>query len=67
MSRWKSQFLEAGRASPAEGGKSGPSSREQQLQAEVDELITALGEAHVEVRAWKKSAEYRLGPTRTSR
>jgi transposase len=33
----------------------------------VEELKAALGEAHVELRVWKKSAEYRLAPSRTSR
>ena len=41
--------------------------REQQLQAEVEDLTTALGEAAVELRVWKKSAEHRLGPSTTSR
>lgn len=67
VSRWRSQFLEAGRAGLAESGSSGPSSREQRLQAEVDELTTALGEAQVQLRVWKESAEYRLGPSPTSR
>ncbi|WP_460431806.1 transposase, partial [Amycolatopsis echigonensis] len=66
VSRWKAQFLEGGRAGVAEGGKAGPSSREEQLQAQIDELTTALGEAHVELRVWKRSAE-RLAPSRTSR
>ena len=48
-------------------GRSGPSSREQQLEAEVTELTQALGEAAVEIRVWKKSAEGRLGPSRTLR
>jgi len=30
-------------------------------------LTQALGEAAVEIRVWKKSAENRLGPSRTSR
>jgi len=34
---------------------------------EVEELKAALGEAHVELRVWKRSAEHRLGPSRTSR
>ena len=59
IGRWKADFLEA--------GKSGPSTREQQLEAEVAELTQALGEAAVELRVWKKSAEGRLGPSRTSR
>jgi transposase len=67
IGRWKQQFLEAGRLGLAAGGSSRPSSREEALQAEVEELTTALGEAHVELRVWKKSAEGRLAPSRTSR
>ena len=63
---WKRQFLEAGKAGLATG-RSGPSTREQQLEAEVADLTQALGEAAVELRVWKKSAEGRLGPSRTSR
>ncbi|MEV0700855.1 transposase [Saccharopolyspora sp. NPDC050389] len=66
VARWKAQFLEGGRAGIAEGGTAGPSSREEQLQTQIEELTTALGEAHVELRVWKKSAE-RLAPSRTSR
>ena len=66
IGRWKADFLEAGKAALA-AGKSGPSSREEQLVAEVAELTQALGEAAVEIRVWKKSAEGRLGPLRTSR
>ena len=62
VGNWKRQFLEAGAA-----GSGKPSTREQQLEAEVAELTTALGEAAVELRVWKKSAERRLGPSKTSR
>ena len=67
VGKWKQQFLEAGRLGLAAGGSSRSSSREEQLAAEVAELTTALGEAHVELRVWKKSAEGRLAPSRTSR
>jgi transposase len=67
IAKWKQQFLEAGRQGVAAGGASRPSSREEALVAEVEELKTALGEAHVELRVWKKSAEGRLAPSRTSR
>jgi transposase len=63
---WKRQFLEAGKAGLTIG-RAGPSTREQQLEAEVADLTQALGEAAVELRVWKKSAEGRLGPSRTSR
>ena len=66
IGRWKAEFLEGGKTALA-AGKSGPSSREEQLEAEVAELTQALGEAHLEARVWKKSAEGRLGPSRTSR
>jgi len=67
ISTWKRQFLESGKAGLAENGGVGPSQRERALAEENEELKAALGEAHVELRVWKKSAEYRLGPSRTSR
>jgi transposase len=42
-------------------------SLEAQLEAEVDDLTRALGEAAVEIRVWKESGEGRLGPSRTLR
>jgi transposase len=66
ISRWKAEFVEAGKTALV-AGKTGPSTREEQLEAEVVELTQALGEAAVELRVWKKSAEGRLGPSRTSR
>ena len=67
VSAWKRQFLEGGKAGLVEGGKPGANPRERALAAENEELKAALGEAHVELRVWKKSAEFRLGPTRSSR
>jgi transposase len=64
--RWKADFVEAGKFGLT-AGRTGPSTREQQLEAEVAELTQALGEAHLEARVWKKSAEGRLGPSKTSR
>jgi transposase len=66
IGRWKADFLEAGKTALA-AGKSGLSTREEQLEAEVADLTRALGEAAVEIRVWKKSAEGRLGPVRTLR
>lgn len=66
IGRWKAEFLEAGKTALA-AGRSGPSTREQQLEAQVADLTQALGEAAVELWVWKKSAEGRLGPSRTSR
>jgi transposase len=67
VGKWKQQFLESGRVGLAAGGSTRPSSREEALAAEVEELKAALGEAHVELRVWKRSAEGRLAPLRTSR
>jgi transposase len=66
IGRWKAEFIEAGKTALI-AGKSGPSSREEQLEAEVADLTTALGEAHLQARVWKKSAEGRVGPSRTLR
>ena len=66
VGNWKRQFLEAGKTSQV-AGKAGPSTRKAQSEAEVADLPQALGEAAVEIRVWKKSAESRLGPSRTSR
>ncbi|HZK50034.1 MAG TPA: helix-turn-helix domain-containing protein [Actinomycetota bacterium] len=67
VGNWKRQFLEGGAAGLEAGGKPGPNAAERALLDEVEDLKAALGEAHVELRVWKKSAEYRLGPSRTSR
>lgn len=67
IGKWKQQFLEGGRAGLTAGDSGRPSSREAELEAEVEDLKAALGEAHVAIRAWRKSADGRLGPTQTSR
>ena len=64
--RWKADFVEAGKTALT-AGRTGPSTREAQLEEQVSDLTQALGEAAVELRVWKKSAEGRLGPSRTSR
>ena len=62
IGRWKAKFLEAGKQGLI-AGKSGPSTREQQLKAEVVDMTQALGEAAIEIRVWTKSAEGRLVST----
>ena len=42
------------------------SAREGELEVENEELKAALGEAHVQLRVWRKGAEY-LPPLGTSR
>ncbi len=65
IGNWKRQFLAGGDEAMHTGGTK-VSSREDQLEYENEELKAALGEAHVELRVWKKGAEY-LPPSRTSR
>ena len=62
---WKKAFLEGGRDRLALGARR-RSAREAELEAECEELKAALGEAHVQLRVWKKGADY-LPPSRTSR
>jgi transposase len=54
IAAWRDQFLDGGRAALAGGARHGPSTREQDLQAQIDELTSALGGAHVELRVWRK-------------
>ena len=51
---------------PGSVGARRRSSREAELEAECEELKAALEEAHVQLRVWKKGAEY-LPASRTSR
>ena len=67
IGNWKRQFLEGGKQGLADGSRPGSNPQVRRLEDEVEELKAALGEAHVELRVWKKSAEFRLGPTRPSR
>ena len=62
---WKRLLGESGREGLAQGRKR-RTSREVELEAENEELKAALGEAHVELRVWRKGAEY-LPPLGTSR
>lgn len=54
IAKWRDAFVEAGQAAIAAGGRRGSSGREQQLVAEIEQLNTALGEVHMELRLWKK-------------
>ena len=66
IGRWKAEFLEAGKQGLI-AGKSGPTTRDHHLEADFANLTQALTEAAIEIRVWKKSAEGRLGPSKTSR
>ncbi len=54
IANWRDLFLEAGGAAIQAGATIRPTSREQQLAAEIEQLTSALGEAHMELRLWRK-------------
>lgn len=65
IAKWRDAFLEGGQTSLA-AGRAGPSSREEQLEHELDEVKIALGEAHAELRVWRKGGTFYSG-SRSSR
>jgi transposase len=56
IAKWQKQFLEGARESLGRGDnpKAPASRRESDLEAQIEELTTALGEAYVELRLWRK-------------
>jgi transposase len=56
IAKWQKQFLDGAHEALARGENArAPSSRrETDLQAQTEELTNALGEAYVELRAWRK-------------
>lgn len=68
ISKWLKQFTEGGREALARGeNPRAPSSkRETEMEERIEELTSALGEAYVELRVWRKGGA--LYPaSRTSR
>lgn len=68
IAKWQKQFLEGARESLARGdnARAPASRREAELETQIDELTSALGEAYVELRVWRKGGA--LYPrSRTSR
>lgn len=54
IAKWRDQFLAGGMSALEEGSRRGPSAREAQLERELAEVTSALGEAHVELRLLKR-------------
>ncbi len=56
IAKWQKQFLEGGAEGLARGDRpqKPQSKREEELEAQVEELTSALGEAYVELRVWRK-------------
>jgi len=63
ISKWRDVFLAGGQRALEAGAGAGPSGREQQLAGEIEELNRALGEAHMELRLWKKGASLHSAST----
>lgn len=64
IAKWRDRFLTGGQVALAAGNRPGGSSRQAQLESEVEELTSALGEAHMELRLWRKGGA--LYPTSRS-
>lgn len=64
IANWRDAFLDGGQQAVAAGGLTKPTSREHQLAAENEQLAAALGEAHMELRLWRKGGA--LYPASTS-
>lgn len=54
IAKWRDQFVQAGVQALEVGVARGPSAREAQLERELDQVTSALGEAHVELRLLKR-------------
>ena len=56
IAKWQRQFLDGGADGLARGDrpKRPQNRREEELEAQVEDLTSALGEAYVELRVWRK-------------
>ena len=68
IAKWQRQFLDGGVEGLARGDRPvrPGSRREEELEAKLEDLTTALGEAYVELRVWRKGGAL-YPPTRRSR
>jgi transposase len=66
VSKWLKQFTEAGLEGLSRGDnpRTTSSKRESELESQIEELTTALGEAYVELRVWRKGGAL-YPPSRT--
>jgi transposase len=63
IGKWKQQFLAGGKAGLEAKERRGPTGRERQLEAQLDDITRAPGEAHVELRLLKRMGVH-PAPTR---
>ena len=67
IANWRDLFLDGGAQAVTAGGPTKPTSREQQLAMECEQLTAALGEAHMELRLWRKGGALYPGLTSSNR
>lgn len=60
IAKWRDQFVQGG-VRALEEGPQGPTAREAQLERELAEVTSALGEAHVELRLLKRDGAAGFG------
>lgn len=61
IANWKQQFLQAGRQGLEAAARRGPSSREIELEREVQSLTQVVGELHVKLRSSEQGGPHGLG------
>jgi len=54
IAKWRDLFLAGGAQALADGARRGPSEREVELERRLDQVTSALGEAHVELRLLRR-------------
>ena len=54
LAKWRDAFLAGGAAALANSSRRGQPSQEARLETELEEIKAALGEAHAELRVWRK-------------
>ena len=54
LAKWRDAFLAGDAAALANGSRRGRPSLETDLDTELEEVKAALGEAHAELRVWRK-------------
>jgi transposase len=54
VAKWRELFVQGGLGALEAGARQGPSAREAQLERELEQVTSALGEAHVELRLLRR-------------
>lgn len=67
IANWRRQFIEGGSSGLAGQPAARPPVRQEHLADEVRRLKVALGEAYVELMAWRRTGDHRRVASRASR